>query len=70
MLIRHCPPGWLLHWYKVDRRRYADIYIRAHHPVEDLSADHRDPHQWRFYIALAAALEGQGRLLLAGNPTN
>ncbi len=38
------------------RRRYADIYLFAHHPIADASADHRDPLQWRFYVILETAL--------------
>lgn len=30
--------------------RNADIYIFAHHPVADKTADHRDPQQWVFYV--------------------
>lgn len=31
--------------------RHTDIYLFAHHPVEDISiADHRDPYQWDFYV--------------------
>jgi hypothetical protein len=33
-----------------DPRRFADIYVFAHHPLTDASADHRDPSQWRFYV--------------------
>jgi hypothetical protein len=33
-----------------DPRRFARIYIFAHHPIMDESADHRDPCQWRFYV--------------------
>ena len=32
--------------------RNADIYIFAWHPIFDpTEADHRDPHQWEFYVA-------------------
>lgn len=31
------------------RRRFADIYVLAHHPVVSLEADHRDASQWQFY---------------------
>jgi hypothetical protein len=30
--------------------RPAQIYVFAHHPVMDGSADHCDPAQWRFHI--------------------
>jgi len=36
--------------------RYADIYVFAWHPVVDLSADHRDPAQWRFFVLPTSAL--------------
>lgn len=39
-----------------DPRRLADIYVFAHHPVMDASADHRDPLQWRFYVVPANLL--------------
>jgi hypothetical protein len=33
-----------------DPRRFAHIYVSAHHPIMDESADHRDPRQWRFHV--------------------
>jgi hypothetical protein len=39
-----------------DHRRFADIYVFAHHPVVDATADHRDVLQWRFYIVSAKCL--------------
>jgi hypothetical protein len=33
-----------------DPRRFAHIYVFAHHPIMDASADHRDPSQWRFHV--------------------
>jgi hypothetical protein len=33
-----------------DPRRFADIYVFAHHPLMDESADHRNPDQWRFNV--------------------
>jgi hypothetical protein len=36
--------------------RLAQIYIFAHHPVTDDTADHRDAMQWRFYVVTASAL--------------
>ncbi len=49
------------HWVDGDRwtsshSRNAEIYIFAHHPVTDGTADHRDPYQWRFYVASEASL--------------
>jgi hypothetical protein len=36
--------------------RIAHIYVFAHHPGTDLSADHCDPQQWRFYVVPALRL--------------
>jgi hypothetical protein len=36
-------------WY-ARRGRHADIYVFAHHPVADNTADHREAGQWRFYV--------------------
>ncbi len=36
--------------------RIAHIYIFAHHPGIDCSADHCDPQQWRFYVIPACRL--------------
>jgi hypothetical protein len=36
-----------------DPRRFAHIYVFAHHPIMDGSADHRDPSQWRFHVVPA-----------------
>lgn len=36
--------------------RNADIYVLAHHPLVDDTADHRDATQWRFYVIPARAL--------------
>lgn len=30
--------------------RLAHVYVFAHHPQTDQTADHRDPGQWRFYV--------------------
>lgn len=45
--------------------RNADIYVLAHHPVEGVSADHRDPNQWNFYVVAAAALPDTKSISLA-----
>lgn len=44
--------------------RHADIYIFAHHPICDDSADHRDPAQWDFYVVPTHALPMTKRLTL------
>ena len=41
--------------------RYAHIYILAHHPIADISADH--PHQWRFYVVATGVLPPGGRTI-------
>jgi hypothetical protein len=33
-----------------DPKRFAHIYVFAHHPIMDETADHRNPSQWRFYV--------------------
>ena len=45
--------GWLT---EAKPRRYADLYVLAHHPVTDETADHRDPYQWVFHVVLTARL--------------
>jgi hypothetical protein len=37
-------------------RRNADIYVFAHHPVFDGTADHRDPEQWNFHVVAESRL--------------
>jgi hypothetical protein len=39
-----------------DARRFAEIYVFAHHPVMDETADHRDPRQWHFYVVPTSRL--------------
>lgn len=40
------------------RGRNTDIYLFAHHPIEDREiADHRDPYQWMYYLLLASSLK-------------
>jgi hypothetical protein len=39
-----------------DPRRFAEIYVFAHHPIMDETADHRDPSQWRFHVVAADQL--------------
>jgi hypothetical protein len=51
-------------WIEAAGRR-AQIYVFAHHPVEDLSADHRDPEQWRFYVVRAVDLPDSKTLALS-----
>lgn len=45
--------------------RNADIYVFAHHPVTDGTADHREPAQWRFYVVAASALPAQKTISLS-----
>ena len=46
--------------------RNADIYVFAHHPVHDASADHREPSQWQFYVVAACRLPCTKQLSLSG----
>ena len=36
--------------------RNADMYVLAHHPVIDATADHREPMQWDFYVVPVSSL--------------
>lgn len=45
--------------------RSAHLYVFAHHPVSDDSADHRDPRQWRFYVVSTARLPDGKRIGIA-----
>ena len=45
--------------------RHARIYVFAHHPVIDDTADHRDPEQWRFYVVAASSLPSTKRIGLS-----
>lgn len=45
--------------------RASQIYILAHHPVADATADDRNPGQWRFHVLPAAALPTTKRISLA-----
>jgi hypothetical protein len=38
--------------------RNAEIYVFAYHPLTDITADHREPSQWRFYVVPVTALSG------------
>jgi hypothetical protein len=44
--------------------RAAAIYVFAHHPIADMTADHRDPMQWRFFVIPTNALPAKQRLSL------
>lgn len=48
-----------------DNARNADIYIFAHHPIVDESADHRDAEQWDFYIVPERSLPHQQSIALS-----
>ncbi|WP_298200358.1 hypothetical protein [Novosphingobium sp.] len=45
--------------------RAAHIYVLAHHPVADISADHREAAQWRFYVIPTDQLPLTRRLSLS-----
>jgi hypothetical protein len=46
--------------------RNADIYVFAHHPIFDDTADHRDPAQWAFYVISTNRLPDTKRITLGG----
>lgn len=48
---RYEPHGWVGEY-----GRAAHLYVFAHHPTFDDTADHRDPAQWLFYVVPTAAL--------------
>jgi hypothetical protein len=50
-------------WVSADRR-WADIYVFAHHPRTDTMTDHREPEQWDFYVVQERHLPTQGTLSL------
>ncbi|MFP5329841.1 MAG: hypothetical protein ACLGHC_06875 [Alphaproteobacteria bacterium] len=47
-----------------ERSRNADIFIFAWHPVTDDTADHRDPHQWQFFVVAERDLPVQKSISL------
>ena len=48
-----------------DPRRFAEIYVFAHHPLMDETADHRNPVQWYFYVVSANRLPNTKTISLA-----
>lgn len=44
--------------------RNADIYVLAHHPIDDDTADHREPLQWHFYVVATSKLPDQKTISL------
>jgi len=48
-----------------DPRRFAEIYVFAHHPLMDETADHRNPVQWHFYVVPANRLPNTRTISLA-----
>jgi hypothetical protein len=42
--------------------RSAHLYVFAHHPVFDDTADHRNPEQWLFYVVATASLPNTKRV--------
>jgi hypothetical protein len=44
--------------------RAAHLYVFAHHPVAEETADHRDPAQWDFYVVATDHLPATKRLTL------
>jgi hypothetical protein len=58
--------GWVGQDWVAEPGRQADIYVLAHHPVADASADHRDAYQWRFYVVPTIVLPPTKRISLTG----
>lgn len=54
--IAHRQGGWDDGVWVPGRTRHADLYVLAHHPIADTSADHRRADQWRFYVVRARDL--------------
>ncbi len=48
-----------------EHRRFAEVYVFAHHHVTTNEADHRDPAQWLFYVARESTLPDQKQLSLS-----
>ena len=44
------------HGWVEEYGRAAQLYVFAHHPLFDDTADHRDPAQWQFYVVPTSAL--------------
>lgn len=71
-----CPPRFDIaertgHWDEQNawvpgRGRAAAIYVFAHHPVTDDTADHREPMQWDFYVVAASRLPSQKSMGTSG----
>jgi hypothetical protein len=57
---RHEGSRWI-----AGRRRWADIYVFAHHHVTSDTADHRDPVQWVFYVVPTRLLPNQDTIALS-----
>ena len=45
--------------------RSSHLYVFAHHPICDETADHREPRQWRFYVVPTTRLPDTKRIGLA-----
>ena len=50
-------------WINI-RKRWANIYVFAYQPCTTADTDHRDPHQWLFYVARESDLPIQNSLSL------
>ncbi|MEI9889858.1 MAG: hypothetical protein WDN45_03760 [Caulobacteraceae bacterium] len=64
--IAHREGAWHGALWEPGRRRSAHIYVFAHHPVADPTADHREPGQWEFYVVCTLALPEAASISLAG----
>ena len=57
---RHGSDGRVL-----ERRRWADVYVLAYHPVSSAEADHRLAEQWEFHVIATADLPDHHSIGLA-----
>lgn len=48
-----------------DVRRWAQVYVFAHHRDMSEEADHRDPRQWVFYVVFERTLPSQNVISLS-----
>lgn len=64
--IAHRTGGYVDDLWVEGRRRFADIYVFAHHPIAGPEADHRDPSQWLFYVVAEPDLPQTRSIGLSG----
>ena len=52
------------HGWVEEYGRAAHLYVFAHHPIFDDTADHREPKQWQFYVVPTSALPNVKQIAL------